>query len=808
MGSTDQDAVAAALQGRYTLEREIGRGGMATVYLAMDLRHARRVAIKVLHVDPSAAVGADRFAREITLAAGLVHPHILPVFDSGVAPGVLWYAMPYVEGETLRDRIRREGPLPIDDVLRLGREVADALEHAHSRGIVHRDVKPENILLADGHALLADFGIARAIEAAGGAHLTSTGFILGTPAYMSPEQVGGEQLDGRSDQYSLACVMYEMLTGEAPFTGPTPHAIIARRFSEPPRPIRSVRPQVDPGLEEVLLKGLATVRADRFPSMAAFSSAVTAVVHAPARAPGRAAADERSEAGPPPAPPLQGRLSGRALAVGALLLALLVVAVALIRRAPNSSPPDPSPAERSIAVLPFANTSGDPADAPLFDGITDELIGALGSVRDLRVVGRTSVFALRDRGLDPRAIGDTLGVATVLEGSGRREGNRLKVRAQLVSARDGRVIWADAYDRELHAVAALAVQDEIARAIVTALRIELGSRDAPLVRTATSDSAAYELYLRGRYVYNTDLGPDGVRSAVRHFEDAIGRDSAFAPAWSGLSDARSRLAIFGYGEPLVEMPLARAAALRALELDSSLAAAHASLAHILCIHELDWSGGERAFRRSIALDPGYISARLPFAVCLSSQRRFAEAKAQLDSARISDPLAPAVPNMVGRVYVRAGQPDSAIAALREALSLDPRLDLAYQQLGHAYVQKKMFPEAIAALERAAALSGPRDSAHLAWAYAAAGRLADAERILAQVLARPGRRDRLAVHLAMAYAALGDRDTAFELIDRSFRDRASFLAGIAVTPALDPLHADPRWQDVLRRLGLPGAAKGN
>ena len=770
---------------------------MATVYLAADSRHARRVAIKVLHADLSAAVGAERFAREITLTAGLVHPHILPVFDSGAAPGVLWYAMPYIEGETLRDRIRREGALPVEDVVRFGRELADALEHAHRRGIVHRDVKPENILLAGGHALLADFGIAHAIETAGSERLTSTGLIVGTPAYMSPEQVAGEQLDSRSDQYSLACVMYEMLVGETPFTGPTPHAIIARRFAESPRPIRSVRPQVGRGLEDVLLKALATVRADRYVSMAAFGGAVAAAASTSAASAAAPVADSAREAVAVPAPgaKLAVRRWPYALAAGAALLALVVGGVALGRRSP-----DALPEERSIAVLPFANTSGDPADAPLFDGITDELIGALGSVRELRVVGRTSVFALKDRRLDARAIGDTLGVATVLEGSGRREGNRLKVRAQLVSASDGSVIWADAYDREFRA--ALAVQEEIARAIVAALRIELGSGEPPLVRVATVDSAAYDLYLRGRYVFHTDPSLDGVQSAVRLFSEAIGRDSAFAPAWAGLSSARARLAIFGYGEALVEMPRARAPAIRALELDGSLAAAHASLAHVLFVHDLDWTGAERSFRRAIALDPGYTFARLPFALCLSAQARFTEAKEQLDSARVSDPLAPGIPNVLGRVYVNEGQPDSAIAALREALSLDPRLDLAYQQLGHAYVLKRMYPEAIAALERAAASSGPRDSAHLAWAYAAAGRRAEAERILARVLARPERRSRLAVHLAMAYAALGDRDAAFELIDLSFRERSSFLDGLAVTPALAALHGDPRWQGVRRRLGLP------
>lgn len=281
MGPTVPEAVAAALHGRYTLERELGRGGMATVYLAADLRHSRPVAVKVLNADLSAAVGGDRFTREITVTAGLVHPHILPVFDSGVAAGVLWYAMPYIEGETLRDRITREGPLPVDDVLRIGREMAGALEYAHRRGIVHRDVKPENILLAGSHALLADFGIARAIEAAGGVQMTSTGLVVGTPTYMSPEQVGGGPVDGRSDQYGLACVMYEMLVGEPPFTGPTQQAIIARRFAEPPRPIRSVRPQVGRALEQVLLKALAMVPADRHASMSAFGAAVAAAAAQP-----------------------------------------------------------------------------------------------------------------------------------------------------------------------------------------------------------------------------------------------------------------------------------------------------------------------------------------------------------------------------------------------------------------------------------------------------------------------------------------------------------------------------------------------
>ncbi len=567
-----RDLLAAALSDRYAVERELGRGGMASVWLARDVRLDRPVAIKVLHPELAGAIGVDRFVREIRLTARLQHPGVVPVLDSGtlIGPGGVelpWYAMAYVPGESLRARLDRERQLPVEDALRITSEVAGALAAAHRDGIIHRDIKPDNILLSDGHALVADFGIARALAETGGERLTSTGMAIGTAAYMSPEQATADVVDARTDQYSLATVLYEMLAGETPFSGPTAHAITARRMSGPPRPIRPVRPTVPAEVESALQRALALVPADRFPGMSEFARAL-------------------GEGSAPPRRPRPALLLG-----GALLVALAIVAAALrFGRSADAPASADSPAvERSIAILPFANSSGNAADEPLFDGITDELIGALGAVRDLRVVGRTSVFALKGRALDARAIGDTLGVATVLEGSGRREGNRLKVRVQLVDARDGRVIWADAYDRE--GGAALAMQEEIARAIVAALRIRLGAAaGTSLVRTATDDSAAYDLYLRGRYVLHTSMGPDGVPSAVRHFEEAIRRDSALAPAWAGLSDARARLAIFGYGAPLVEMPLARAAALRALALDSTLAAAHASLAHVQCIHELDGPG--------------------------------------------------------------------------------------------------------------------------------------------------------------------------------------------------------------------------
>ena len=456
----------------------------------------------------------------------------------------------------------------------------------------------------------------------------------------------------------------------------------------------------------------------------------------------------------------------------------------------------------SIAVLPFANVSGDPADEHLSDGLTDELIGVLGKVPGLKVTGRTSAFALKGRDLDVRTIADALGVATLLEGSWRRVGTRLKVSAQLVGAPDGAVLWAEAYDRELADV--LVVQEEIARAIVAALRPPLGSvREHP----APTDPATYELYLKGRFIFRTQTGRDGVLQAVGYFEQAVARDPAYAAAYSGLSDAYTRLAIFGYGAPQENFVKAKAAAFQALALDSSLVEAHVSLAHVLLIADFAWAAAEPALRRAIALDPSYTFARAPLAICLASQGRFDEAIAQLNVARALDPLSPSVNNLLGRVYVGAGRPDEAIGILRQALELDPRLDLAHQQLGHAYLQKGMASEAIAAFRHAAALSGPRDTAQLAYAYAVAGQRDEAERTLhalldsLEPLAPRGPGGALHYHVAMAFAGLNDVDAAFAWLERGYVERASFMGWAKAEPGFTHLRSDPRWPALLRRMGL-------
>jgi adenylate cyclase len=464
-------------------------------------------------------------------------------------------------------------------------------------------------------------------------------------------------------------------------------------------------------------------------------------------------------------------------------------------REPAVVSPTASP---SVAVLPFANTSGDPADEPFADGLTEELIGAISRVPGITVTGRTSTFALKGRDLHVRVIAETLGVTTLLEGSVRRAGDRLKIATRLVSAEDHRVLWAESYDRAAGDI--FAVQEEIARATAEALRVRLGAGGGRLTRPAT-DLAAYELYLKGRNILNTRSGGERLLQAVRYFEQAAERAPAYAPAYAGLSDAYAYLAVFAYHRSHDAFPKAMAAARKALALDDTLAEAHASLAHALCVYDFEWAAAERAFRRAISLDPSYTFARIALAICLQDQGRFAEAVEHLEFARTADPLAPHVSAVLGRVHVNSRQPDRAIPALREAMELGPELDLVHQQLGHAYLQKGMSREAIASLRRAAELSGDRDSAHLAYVYAVTGARSDAERIVQALLDPAQHRDVLPFHLAMAYAGLGDVDAAFRWLERGYDERASFMDGVKVTPAFDVLRSDPRWERLLSRMGL-------
>jgi serine/threonine protein kinase/Flp pilus assembly protein TadD len=737
-----------ALADRYAIERELGHGGMATVYLAEERKHARQVAIKVLHAELAASLGAERFLREIGIVARLSHPHIVPLIDSGNAGGVLYYVSPYVAGGSLRDRLTRERRLPVRDVLRIAREVGYALDYAHRNGFVHRDVKPENILFADGQAVLADFGVARAYgardaEPAADA-VTEAGLALGTPAYMSPEQASGDRdLGMPSDVYSLACVVYEMLAGEPPLLGASARATIAKQVTEQPRPIRTLRPEVPAGTEQALAKALAKAPEDRYASVVEFTESLHAE-----------ALDE--------------------------LRAHTMLA-------------------RTIAVLPFVNASPDPENEYLSDGITDELIDALAKVEGLRVASRTSVFALKGKPQDIRAIGALLGASEVLEGTVRKAGDRLRITAQLTSADDGRLLWSQRYDRTLHDV--FVIQDEIARTIVDTLRVtSFADLAAQPARRYTQSVAAYGLYLRGRYAWNK-RSQEGVREAIGFFEQAIAEDPRYALAYTGLSDAYALELDYRSVPVAAGFALAKQYAREALALDETLPEAHASLAWVLFVYDWRWEEARREFRRSIELDPQYATAHQWYAFLLASRGRLDEALVEGHTAQELDPTSISVRRTLGWLYFYARRFEQARYHLARAVAMNPTAEETHRVLGLTLAIEGRLEEAEQVLRDATAMkgAGTYTSATLGFALARAGKRADAEAVLAGLEALGAREYVSPVAFATLHIGLGQVERALDWAERAYEERRGWLSYLDVNPLLDPLRGHPRFEALAARM---------
>jgi len=565
-----EEQLNRALVSRYRLDRELGRGGMATVYLAEDLRHDRRVALKVLHPELSSSLGPDRFLREIKLAARLNHPHIVPLYDSGEAAGFLFYVMPVVEGESLRDRLLRDGQIPVDEALQLTRGIASALDYAHRNNIVHRDIKPENVMLQEGEVM--DFGIAKAVSVAAGDTLTQTGMMVGTPAYVSPEQAAGDAVvDGRSDQYSLACVLYEMISGRKPFTGATAQAVLSKRFTEPVPSIRSVYSMASEEVETALHKALAKEASERFSTTMEFARALVA-----------------------------SHLS-----------------------TPDGSPLTPGAAGgvRSIAVLPFSNLSSDPEGETFADGMAEEIINALSKIKALKVSSRTSSFTFKNKTEDIREIGRKLQVGTVLEGSVRKSGKRLRLTAQLVNATDNSQLWAERYDRELEDV--FAIQDEIAASIVAALRLVLTEDEKRAIeQVPTANVEAYEVYLRGRQFFHQHRRRSH-EFARQMFERAIELDPGYALAHAGVADCCSFLYQYFDATPS-NIARAEAASRRAVELAPELAEAHASRGLALSLSK-GFEEAEKEFQTAMRLDAKSFEAAYFYARACIAQGKADEA---------------------------------------------------------------------------------------------------------------------------------------------------------------------------------------
>ncbi|MBI4421231.1 MAG: protein kinase [Gemmatimonadetes bacterium] len=844
------ERLARALQGRYALERQLGAGGMATVFLARDVKHDRPVAVKLLRPEIAAVLGVERFLSEIRVTARLQHPHILPLFDSGEADGLVFYVMPYVAGETLRERLTREKQLPIDEAIEITRAVASALEHAHRQGIVHRDIKPENILLQEGQAVVADFGIALALSAAGGARLTETGLSLGTPEYMSPEQaMGDRRVDARTDVYSLGCVLYEMLVADPPHTGSTAQAVITKVLAEPPQPIRRFRETVPVHLEAAVMRALAKVPADRFATVAEFAEALTD--------PSRMAAVGAA------------RQFRRVALWGAAAVALVVVGGLLsgIRRVRSARP-----AIQSIAVLPLANISLDSGQAYLADGLTDLLITNLARSTNLRVTSRMSTLRYRREPKPAPEVARELNVELLVEGTVVREGGRVRINAQLIRAGSDEHVWANTFERDFSDV--LALEREVAQAIADQIGVKLAPWQA-VASGRRSDPQAQEEYLRG--VYHYGLG-DMMKSAEA-LERAVLLDSDHALAYAALARSYYFIAFFGDLPPRDAFQRMEGAASKAVEKDPSLASAHGSLALVRLHRDWKWDDAEQHFRRAIELNPSNPDIHHDYAHFLLVMRRDGESVAETERAVALDPFNPMLNACLGWHRLFAGQYDEAISAAHRALRIQPANFWARLNLGWAYEQKSMFgeavqefrlaseqrsmgdmmppaaapaepprgeramgkpmggampkptmapmqppmeermgggampPPAMAPMQQAMSAEASRIQAtradlvvlavaSLGHALALAGDRPAARTVLDRLLQQQQRGYVSPYDIALVYAGLGDKDQALEWLQRAYQERSSLLVFALREPRIAPLRSDPRFAALARQFSLP------
>jgi TolB-like protein/tRNA A-37 threonylcarbamoyl transferase component Bud32/Tfp pilus assembly protein PilF len=769
-------SLARALEDRYVIEREIGRGGMATVFLATDRKHRRKVALKVLHPQLAASVGPERFLREIEIVAGLTHPRILTLIDSGEADGLLYYVMPFVEGETLEDRIEREGPLPVEEALRIAREVADALAHAHERGVIHRDIKPSNILFEAGHAVIADFGVARAVDAAGAEGMTSTGLTVGTPAYMSPEQASGGDVEGQADIYALGCVLWEMLAGQPPFTGPTPLAILARKVGDETPDLRTHRRDVPPEVEGVIAKAMSPHSEDRYASAREFEQALATP-----------AAVERIPSG------WQHRNRTRRLAGAALAIVAAVAAWWLFGR----GTPVEAAAPFTLAVLAPENLTGE--EEYFVEGQHEALIDHLAAISGFRVISRSSIQRYDAGELTVPEIAEELGVQGVVASVLARDGDTVRIRLQLIEAKPREtLLWTGELDETIAGL--YGMYGEAAREIAAGAKVEITPEEEARLRgDRRINPATYEAYLRGMHLVQKST-PQDVAEGLALLHEATDQNPTDALAWAGLALGYSAV---GHGpSPTPEVwTRARAAANRAVRLDSTLAEAWSALGDVRFYADWDWEGAEAAFRRANELNPSIPMNHFHYAWLLLVLDRYDEAVAEHELAYKLDPFTPFQSALLGWAYLYGGDTEQAKERARRTLELAPDGNMGLLVLGAAQQMEGNDEDAIATHERMAEVH-PYMRWMLGVTYARAGRTEDARQIAREIEAG----DVIPLYatgLTSLYGALGDVEATHRWL--THEPNHAWRAGAPIDPIMGvprEVLEDPRFDEFMARLNLP------
>jgi serine/threonine protein kinase/tetratricopeptide (TPR) repeat protein len=780
---------------KYRVLSPLGSGGMGEIYLAEDTRLGRKVALKFL---PASFAGDEervrRFRREAKAASALNHPNILTVYEIGRWRGIDFIATEYIEGVTLRTRMRGK-PISIGASIDIALRIAGALKAAHGAGIVHRDIKPENVMVRpDGLVKVLDFGIAKHVEPVG--HDGSTtietvqGVVVGTTAYMSPEQARGLEVDQRSDVWSLGVVLFELVAGELPFPGDTPSDRVAAILERDPEPLGRSRRDVPAELERIVRRALAKNLDERYAHVAEMADDLRKL---------------RPMVGDEPflgaRPPTRSLSLARRHPVITFTLLVLVVATVIGFGLSRLRSGMGAPTIESLAVLPLDNGAGSSDTEYLSDGVTEDLINNLAKLPALKVMSRNSVFPYKGREVDATTVGSALRVQAVLTGRVVQHDDNVSISFELVDARDGRHLWGEQYSRPLTDLPAL--QAEVTRDVSRTLRSRItGANEAQLAKDSAANPDAYRNYLKGRYFVLKATRPE-IERGISYFRQAIDIDPSYARAYVGLADAYRVLAIAGETPATEELPKAKAAATKAVAIDESLAEGHAILGFVIFWYDWNWSEAEKELRRALELDPNNADAHEAYAHVLSYTGRHAEGLAEIGRAVDLDPLSARTAALEGAFLINAGRAEEASARLQKALALEPNYWFTRQYAASAYIERGMFDEAIGEARRAQQLSGvsTRPTAFLGYALAQSGRPAEARLELEKLLKLSTERYVSPYNIAMMYVGLGQRDDALRWLERGYREREPRMVFLKSEPKWNSLRSDPRFRDLLRRIGF-------